>query len=53
MLSAEHHFGTIKALLGAAHFLMKRLRNVAASEPTRYPRPISQMMAPMQMTPIM
>lgn len=26
--TAEHPFGTIKARMGATHFLMKRLRNV-------------------------
>ncbi|MBM7486093.1 macrodomain Ter protein organizer (MatP/YcbG family) [Bradyrhizobium canariense] len=28
--TVEHPFGTIKAHMGATHFLMKRLRNVAA-----------------------
>jgi hypothetical protein len=28
--TVEHPFGTIKARMGATHFLMKRLRNVAA-----------------------
>jgi hypothetical protein len=28
--AVEHPFGTIKARMGATHFLMKRLRNVAA-----------------------
>ncbi|MGY4358505.1 hypothetical protein ACVWZR_007630 [Bradyrhizobium sp. i1.3.1] len=28
--TVEHPFGTIKTRMGATHFLMKRLRNVAA-----------------------
>lgn len=28
--TVEHPFGTIKARMGAAHFLMKRLRNISA-----------------------
>src|SRR6185295_3083512 len=34
--TVEHPFGTIKARMGATHFLMKRLRNVAAAMARRY-----------------
>ena len=31
--TVEHPFGTIRARMGAAHFLMKRLPNVATEMP--------------------
>jgi transposase len=36
--TVEHPFGTIKARMGATHFLMTRLRNVAAEMALHVPR---------------